>query len=169
MSNSDEWCTPPELFKELDEVFNFFWDACCTKNNCLVKGQGIEVGYDYLQEDSSKYDYPGEGSIFINPPYSNPLPFIKKAWEDAKYFRVVCLVKHDHTTKWFNYALDQADKIVIGRQGNYSVKEAVQTISDELDWYPNIGDVDKVGVLMLQDLVNNVPSTLLIFDRCEVQ
>lgn len=37
----------------------------------------------------------------MNPPYSNPKPFIEKAWEDSKYCKIVCLVKCDPSTKWW--------------------------------------------------------------------
>lgn len=40
-------------------------------------------------------------SAFMNPPYSNPKPFIEKAWEDSKYCKIVCLVKCDPSTKWW--------------------------------------------------------------------
>ncbi len=123
MSSSDEFRTPPKLFKELDSVFNFFWDACCTKENCLVDYQKgiLEVNspkmYDYLITDLHKAaewvymrekTYKDNLSVFMNPPYSNPGPFIKKAWDDSKYFRVIMLLKTDMSTNWFNYALEQS-------------------------------------------------------------
>ena len=39
---------------------------------------------------------------FCNPPYSNPKPFIEKAWEDSKHCKIVCLVKCDPSTKWWS-------------------------------------------------------------------
>lgn len=95
MKPSDEWQTPKALFKELDELYGpFFWDACCNEENCLVTEQ-ISIlreskPYDYLLWKHMELFH--RMNIFMNPPYSNPEPFIKKAWEDAKYFRVVILV-----------------------------------------------------------------------------
>ena len=37
----------------------------------------------------------------MNPPYSNPKPFIEKAWKDSKHCKIVCLVKCDPSTKWW--------------------------------------------------------------------
>lgn len=31
-------------------------------------------------------------SVFMNPPFSNPKPFIRKAWEDNKFVKFVILV-----------------------------------------------------------------------------
>ena len=104
MKPSDEWQTPKALFKELDELYGpFFLDACCTRVNCLVDkhkdylqgGWGVDylsqIVHDDIQSRRLNW-YEDNDSIFMNPPYSNPEPFIKKAWEDAKYFRVVILV-----------------------------------------------------------------------------
>lgn len=117
---SDTFRTPPSLFKELDSVFNFFWDACCDKDNCLVKRQKDYLacgwGNDYLTINLTEKRYEpfrqDGSSIFINPPYSKSTKdhdgidkFVRKAWEDAKHFRVVMLLKADMSTGWFNYPL----------------------------------------------------------------
>ena len=41
--------------------------------------------------------------VFVNPPYSNPLPWVEKAIEQATDFRitVVLLLNHDSSTKWW--------------------------------------------------------------------
>lgn len=40
---------------------------------------------------------------FVNPPYSNPLPWVIKAIEENQVGRtVVMLLKHDSSTKWFS-------------------------------------------------------------------
>jgi len=39
---------------------------------------------------------------FVNPPYSNPLPWVKKAiYESNRYRRIVLLLKHDSSTEWY--------------------------------------------------------------------
>jgi len=39
---------------------------------------------------------------FINPPYSNPLPWIRKGIKEAaKGKTIVFLVKHDTSTRWY--------------------------------------------------------------------
>jgi hypothetical protein len=100
----------------------FFWDACCNIKNCLVAAQKAITcesnileshnclshdTYDYLKTDMIKVwkkmadpyitdaghcDGKVSENIFMNPPYSNPGPFIQKAWEDSKYFKLIILV-----------------------------------------------------------------------------
>ena len=114
---SDSYRTPPDLFNALNEVTPFFWDGCCNKDNCLLKKPNYEnlygfPNYDYLTKDFSELrnrEDMKDLSIFINPPYSRGSvgPIIKKAWEDAKHFRVVMLLKADMSTDWFNYVITQ--------------------------------------------------------------
>ena len=85
---SDEWRTPKWLFDELNEEFNFDIDLCATKEN----SKDTRYCKDYL---NNKVGYTFDDSVigkeivwdliecaFMNPPYSNPRPFIEKAWED---------------------------------------------------------------------------------------
>lgn len=112
MSDSDSWATPQALFDELNQEFNFSIDLCATEGNrkCNTWGE------DYLKDKYlAWFDRPhktiknilgvidGQGfSAFMNPPYSNPKPFIEKAWEDSKHCKIVCLVKCDPSTKWWS-------------------------------------------------------------------
>ena len=42
-------------------------------------------------------------SVFMNPPYSNPTPWVKKAYEESlKGKTVVGLLRGDTSTKWFH-------------------------------------------------------------------
>ncbi len=109
---SDQWQTPQWLFDELSGEFNFDIDLCATKENSKC----ILFGTDYLRDGvgsvHNDMDYPcfqeyikenllSNGTCFMNPPYSNPRPFIEKAWEDSKHCKIVCLVKCDPSTKWW--------------------------------------------------------------------
>jgi len=39
---------------------------------------------------------------FVNPPYSNPLPWVEKAIEEHEAGRtIVMLLKHDTSTRWY--------------------------------------------------------------------
>lgn len=106
---SDEWRTPQWLFNELNQEFNFVIDLCATEKNRKVFNIWSE---DYLNDNYLGW-YDCHTPIykdliknltlcaFMNPPYSNPKPFIEKAWEDSKYCKIVCLVKCDPSTKWW--------------------------------------------------------------------
>ena len=128
---SDQWRTPDDLFEALDkggeyqgitfEGFHFDIDLCATEENSKCN-----IFYkDYLNDVVTKKEYAdwegktelwGEYSdrnirfmvgthhkitAFMNPPYSNPKPFIEKAWEDSRIARIVCLVKVDPSTQWW--------------------------------------------------------------------
>lgn len=107
--DKDCWETPQWLFDALDAEFNFKADLCCTWGN---KKQGVYykerngelVVLNYLTEvDLSQNNL---GTAFMNPPYSNSLPFIKKAYEDSRYCRIVCLLKCDTSTRAFGVFWD---------------------------------------------------------------
>lgn len=101
---SDCWQTPQWLFDQLNEQHGpFDIDLCASllnfKVRALIDDSSADVR-DYLKTPLDKYLT--RGSIFfMNPPYSNPRPFIEKAWEDSKYCKIVCLVKCDPSTKWW--------------------------------------------------------------------
>lgn len=116
---SSEWRTPDDLFNILDKGgvyqgiefkgFNFELDLCATKENSKCnsfcadylnnKARTFEHDRDDLYSHGLDfYDYK---NAFMNPPYSNPKPFIEKAWEDSRHCRIVCLVKCDPSTQWW--------------------------------------------------------------------
>lgn len=103
---SDLWETPQWLFDELNEEFNFEIDLCANKDNhkCNMYFN------NYLVKDMSTGSLLGFNIAFMNPPYSNPLPFINKAYEDSKYCKIVMLIKCDTSTKawgvFWNYRKD---------------------------------------------------------------
>lgn len=124
---SDEWQTPSWLFDELNEEFNFDIDLTANAGNskCILYCD------DYLKDNiqsvyNNMTNYPNlqqyikdnllrNNSCFMNPPYSNPKPFIEKAWEDSKYCKIVCLVKCDPSTRWWATFWDY-DKVVYCKQ-----------------------------------------------------
>lgn len=191
--SSDEFRTPSKLFEELDFFYKFFLDACCTKDNCLVNSLIDYEEYDYLNFNVVEYynylrimqDRDGEHSIFMNPPYSDPLPFIKKAWDDSKYFKVVMLLKFDPTTNWFNYAIETDISIhpVYEHQFQFKNKK-LQSITSCLQGLENKmrGEKTSVGILPLRKRIKfytkegivskhsaNFPSMIMVFDRTREQ
>lgn len=104
---SDQWETPQELFDELNKEFNFDIDLCANEHNTKCEYYCT----DYLAESVTITNNIGEHDLtldfienkvlFMNPPYSNPLPFMEKAFLDCKYNKIVCLLKVDPSTKWW--------------------------------------------------------------------
>ena len=96
---SDEYETPKWLYEELNEEFHFLVDLCATHSN----KKALWYFKDYLNNEICKTnDVPARAwSVFMNPPYSNPLPFVKKAWDERNggMLATVCLIKCDPSTK----------------------------------------------------------------------
>lgn len=61
------------------------------------------LNYDYNpREDVNGLEIDWRRWTFVNPPYSDPLPWVKKAIrEKAKGNTVVMLLKHDSSTEWY--------------------------------------------------------------------
>lgn len=99
MKESDSWETPQWLFDELNYEFHFNVDMCATQSNKKV----ATIPKDALKltrRPTCGFKY------FMNPPYSNPQPFIEVAWELSIENTVVCLVKCDPSTKWWSIFYD---------------------------------------------------------------
>jgi hypothetical protein len=77
---TDEW---------IKELFNNFFDPCSLSNGELRTFDGLGSSW--------------KDKTFINPPYSNPLPWVKQAIEENKKGKtIVLLLKADTSTKWFS-------------------------------------------------------------------
>jgi len=85
--SGDNWKTPNDLYNKLNEEFNFTFDPCPLDENPLYDGLKLEWGL----------------VTFVNPPYSNVMPWVKKAYEESlKGKTIVMLLKMDCSTRWFN-------------------------------------------------------------------
>lgn len=83
MSN-DHYSTPRDIYRILDSEFHFNDDPCPLH------------GVDGLSRAWGT-------SVFMNPPYSNPTPWVKKAYEESKEGKtVVGLLRGDTSTRWFH-------------------------------------------------------------------
>ncbi len=103
---SDSWQTPQWLFDELNDEFNFDIDLCASVDNRKCTWFCADYLKDRLVRKLSQFndnlkEYIGNTACFMNPPYSNPKPFIEKAWEDSKWCKIACLIKCDPSTQWW--------------------------------------------------------------------
>jgi phage N-6-adenine-methyltransferase len=97
-SLSDLWGTPPELFRLLDEVYDFQLDAASTKQNRLCKNHFTR------DDDGLAQDWSGFRRIWLNPPYGRTIgAWMQKAYEESqKGCLVVCLVPARVDTRWWH-------------------------------------------------------------------
>lgn len=112
---ADEARTPPELFRKLDERFDFDVDVAATADNSLCYGY-------YGKNDNALicdwYEFlGGDGTVktfFCNPPYSRgSIPaFVKKSYEESlKGATVVLLLPADTSTITFHEYCMKASEI----------------------------------------------------------
>ena len=99
ISKTDNHVTPPEFYAMLDAEFQFDDDPCpISGNGGLSRKWGKRV--------------------FMNPPYSNPTPWVEKAYKESlDGSLVIGLLRGDTSTMWFhNWVLPYATlRFVKGR------------------------------------------------------
>jgi len=89
---SDNYKTPDYLLK----VFAGWFDPCPLNPNPKVNG----------------LDLKWKNKTYVNPPYSNPLPWIEKAIQESKQGKtIVLLLKVDTSTKWYLKLIEAKAKI----------------------------------------------------------
>jgi len=71
-------------------LFSTWFDPCPLNPNPIISGLDLPWGENHER-------------IFVNPPYSNPLPWVEKAISEIKHYpcTIVMLLKHDTSTKWY--------------------------------------------------------------------
>jgi len=99
--SDDNWATPKSVYDSLNDEFHFNDDPCPLDPNGTG---GLEREWGTV--------------TFVNPPYSNPTPWCKKAYEESLMGKtVVMLLRGDTSTRWFHdWVLGKAElRFVKGR------------------------------------------------------
>lgn len=84
---SDDWATPPAFYAQLDQEFAFTFDPCP------------------LHSEVDALSLSWNGSVFINPPYSNIRAFLEKGLAELEIghcHTLVYLVPARTDTRWFH-------------------------------------------------------------------
>ncbi|MGM8923780.1 phage N-6-adenine-methyltransferase [Enterobacter hormaechei subsp. steigerwaltii] len=106
----DLWRTPPALFASLDAEFCFQLDAAAAPHNALCR-KFITAEQNTLETPWVDY-LTVPGYVWLNPPYSNITPFVKKAAaESANQIGTVMLVPADTSVGWFKEAIQTASEV----------------------------------------------------------
>ena len=110
LDQRDLWRTPPALFAALDAEFCFQLDAAAATHNALCR-RFITAEQNTLETPWADYlSIPGY--VWLNPPYSDIMPFVKKAAsESANQIGTVMLVPADTSVGWFKEAIQTASEI----------------------------------------------------------
>ena len=113
--DKDLWATPIVEFSGIQSFlanfynneFNLFTlDACALPYNKKVNR------FISPKEDMLKADWGSGEFVWVNPPYSNPLPFINRAIEMSEKNFVAMLLPSDTSTEWFAKCVEHADLIM---------------------------------------------------------
>ncbi|EMG2276399.1 phage N-6-adenine-methyltransferase [Klebsiella pneumoniae] len=106
----DLWRTPPALFACLNAEFCFQLDAAAAAHNALCR-KFITAEQNTLETPWADYlSIPGY--VWLNPPYSDITPFVKKAaTESANQIGTVMLVPADTSVGWFREAIETASEV----------------------------------------------------------
>jgi len=103
-SVSNEWETPDDLYRSLNERFKFTLDPCCTHENAKCEKHYTMAENGLVQDWSTDI-------VFLNPPYGREISkWIKKAYlESEKGATVVCLIPaRTDTSYWHDYIFGKA-------------------------------------------------------------
>lgn len=101
---SDSWSTPQSLFDEINKAFGpCVLDVCANSQNTKCVSYFTEQDNALEQEWFNKNLNISPQICWMNPPYSDPYPWLKKATEEVKKGNVivVSLLKADHSTSWY--------------------------------------------------------------------
>lgn len=106
-SQSVEWTTPPKVFKDLNDEFDFVLDAAATPENALCsqfyteRENGLARSWGIFKPGMQEI-----GNVYCNPPYGRGLTalWVAKGKAEAKQHRiqVVMLLPGRTGTRWFH-------------------------------------------------------------------
>lgn len=106
--NNDQWATPQWFVKRLalqfcrpalagNQIVQFDLDPCATKSTAKAP--------KYYTIDDNGLKKKWLGRVFVNPPFSNPLPWVRKAARQVEKGNadvVVMLLPCSMATNWFH-------------------------------------------------------------------
>lgn len=88
-SSDDNWRTPTWLLELIFPDGRFF-------DPCPINPTGLRA------QDGRAAAWPVDVPVFLNPPYSDPAPWLRRAAEHPG--PVVCLVRVDPSASWWSYS-----------------------------------------------------------------
>ncbi len=102
-TTTDVWLTPPSLIEKLG---SFDLDPCCPNN---LPWKTANSFYS-LENNQDGLHLPWSGRIWLNPPYSNWVPFLEK----LKFHNngIALIFARTETNGFFDHIWDDADSIL---------------------------------------------------------
>jgi len=109
-SKNQEYATPLELFRPLDDEFHFTIDVCADENNRKVA--------TYYSEKENALIQNWKGVCWMNPPYKDLKKWVIKAYEESikNKCTIVCLIPaRTNTVWWHEYCMKGEIRFIKGR------------------------------------------------------
>lgn len=103
------------------ETDEWLWNLCVTEDTwdpCPINWNQEEHACSLTMDWTAN-------RIFINPPYSNPLPWVEKAIEthQTNDTFIMMLLKHDSSTKWYRLLHEAgAHILMVSKRLKYKTK-----------------------------------------------
>ena len=100
---NDTWRTPPEVIEFIESKFGYIRIDLCSSNENKVCDINIDEDANFLSDYWIYKSDICQGQLaWCNPPYSNPLPFVKQCIKWSKHgYAVAGILNFDPSTKWF--------------------------------------------------------------------
>ena len=112
-SKKMDYCTPKELFEQLNKEFFFRLDAAATPKSAKCEK------YYTTETNGLKMPWNVGGAVFCNPPYGKQLgEWVRKAWEEAQKGTTIVLLipARTDTTYFHEYIYGKAEiRFIKGR------------------------------------------------------
>lgn len=157
---NDLWRTPPEPFDTLNKEFQFVADMASTNENKLCNLNFTEeddsLSFCWAERIGEMVPFNGN-YVWLNCPYSNPMPWVKQSLEaQSNGLGVVMLLNADTSVGWFAEALKGVSEI---RNVIADEKESGGYSSGRLAFLN--GDGDPISG-------NNKPQFVLVFNPFKI-
>lgn len=115
---ADEWQTPPEWIERFSRVLGDIGLDPCWSN---VEGQRYDPFADLtwgIEDDAlsiNSYYWEENGPIFMNPPYSDPAPWVDKL-SDCELTFYIALLNSSTSARWWHKMYNASDYIAFPRK-----------------------------------------------------
>src|SRR5690606_38470131 len=146
-NRTDDWQTPDEIYSYLEKIYgipkNEWYDPCPLFHK--------DLGFDGLKENWLDKEY-----IYINPPYSNIIDFVKKAIDSHRKYggsnkEIIFLIPARTDTKYYELLFKYGCEFtfIIGRLkfGNSKYSSTFPSVLVRLSGFGNKIDYIKKGEL----------------------
>ncbi|WP_025740901.1 DNA N-6-adenine-methyltransferase [Salinivibrio socompensis] len=157
--------TPPWLFHAFDAEFHYDLDAAALDESALCERYYTPKIDGLAQDWSKELAFNGVPRVWINPPFSNILPWIEKAKEQRERgVLTTLLVPHENRAEWWPYDTASEIRDIVGYYVTRHYKSGKQKGEEYQKWVSGgISFIDaKTGQQMPHEL--NKPMCLIVFN-----